>query len=323
MGASPLDPPDEMPEHTAEDHLLNSELLGAELPDPRFVDAEYLRWLYELNPCGRAFWANADEEGRRVAHYAVIPQEYRCSAGSSRMVFSLNAVTRSGVQRRGWFTTLGERIYGEAAEWGAKGVIGVSNRNSTPPVVRKLGFRLLGPLPVMICPGTGRHDRSTVHAPVNEEWLSSSTFDEVVGGLDEFPVQGWVNSWNPQSLRWRLSAPNVASRYWVHAGNELFAVTARERFRGLPIPVILKLLPRTGSGRPAAAGPLVAAICRFHRTPWALYAGFNRHVRIRGLPLPMGMRPSPLNLIFRSLDPDLPNESLRLDIFEFLDMDAY
>lgn len=312
-----------MPDPLADDHRLNSELLGAELPDPRFCDPSYLTWLYELNPCGRAFWADVDEQGVRVAHYAVIPQEYRCSTGPARMVFSLNAVTRSGAQRRGWFTKLGERIYGEAAQWGAKGVIGVSNRNSTPPVVRKLGFRLLGPLPVAICPGLARPDPSTEHVQVHERWLSSSGFEEVAGGLDDFRVQGWVNRWTTEALRWRLAAPNVASPYWVHVGAEVFAVTAREKVRGVRVPVILKLLPRPGASRPASTGPLIAAICRFHRTPWALYAGFNRHVKVRGIPLPPRMRPSPLNLIVRSLDPALPNEALRLDIFEFLDMDAY
>lgn len=312
-----------MGDPASDSHRLNSELLGAELPDPRFTDGEYLRWLYELNPRGRAFWADADEEGVRAAHYAVIPQEYRCSGGSSRLVFSLNAVTRSGAQRRGWFTRLGERIYQEAADWGARGVIGVSNRNSTPPVVRKLGFRLLGPLPVLICPGLGHPDPSATHVQVTGEWLSSRDFDGVAGGLDELEVDGWVNRWTTEALRWRLAAPNVKSPYWVHEGAEVFAVTALERFRGLRIPVILKLLPRPGAQRTPPARPLLAAICRFHRTPWALHAGFNRHVRVRGLPLPAGLRPSPLNLIFRSLDGRLPNEGFRLDTFEFLDMDAY
>jgi hypothetical protein len=35
------------------------------------------------------------------------------------------------------------------------------------------------------------------------------------------------------------------------------------------------------------------------------------------------LQPSPLNLIFRSLHPDVPNDTFVLDTFEFLDMDAY
>ncbi len=32
-----------------------TELLDAELPDPRFVSSDYLRWAYRENPLGRAW----------------------------------------------------------------------------------------------------------------------------------------------------------------------------------------------------------------------------------------------------------------------------
>ena len=52
-------------------------LLDAELPDVRFRDDQYLAWLYEQNPYGPAIQRNVDEDGVRVAHYALIPQWYR------------------------------------------------------------------------------------------------------------------------------------------------------------------------------------------------------------------------------------------------------
>jgi hypothetical protein len=55
----------------------------------------------------------------------------------------------------------------------------------------------------------------------------------------------------------------------------------------------------------------------------AIYAGFNAHVRVRGIRPPRRLQPSPLNLIYRSLSPDAPKVSFTLDTFEFLDMDAY
>lgn len=310
-------PPDPWREHER-----NTELLNAELPDARFVDASYLHWLYDQNPLGEGIWGVGDEGDRRMAHYAVVPQEYRCVAGPAPLVFSLNAVTRSGSQRRGWFTTIGEEIYARAAERGALGVIGVSNVNSTPPVVRKLGFRLLGGLPVKVVPLVGRSEVGVTHHRVDAAFLDSPRFAEIAADLDGFPVSGWVNRWTPEQFRWRLGAPNMASPYWVHAGRDLVAVTARAAV-GPGVPVILKLVPRHGHPGPVPAAGVLAAIGRYHRRPAAVYAGFNRQVPLRGVRPPRRFLPAPLNLIYRGLSPAAPKETFVLDAFEFLDMDAY
>jgi hypothetical protein len=311
-------------------HARNTELLHAELPDPRFVDSSYLRWLYDQNPAGEGVHAHGDEDGRRMAHYGLIPQRYRCASGPALMMFSLNAVTRSGGQRRGWFTTLGEQVYARAAARGAVGVIGVSNENSTPPVVRKLGFRLLGPLPVRVVPATVRPSRDTEHLPAERALAAGSAFDAVVGHLDGQPAGAWTQSWTPGALRWRLSAPNMASPYWVHISEAMVAVTARTRLAGVPVAVVLKLLERADGGsvddaarRASQARALIGDACRYHRAPGAVYAGYNRRIRVGGLAPPRRLLPAPLNLIYRSLDPVAPNETFAVDCFEFLDMDAY
>jgi hypothetical protein len=87
--------------------------------------------------------------------------------------------------------------------------------------------------------------------------------------------------------------------------------------------VILKLLPRPGAALPANPSGLIAAACRYHRAPYAVYAGFNRLVPVRGLRPPRRLQPSPLHLIIRHLDPSVDQEALVLDTFEFLDGDAY
>ncbi len=306
-----------------DDHVRSTELLGAELPDPRFVDTRYLEWLYDRNPLGAGIHGSADEGGRRMAHYAVIPQQYRCAGGDAPMVFSLNAVTRSGSQRRGWFTTIGRSLYARAAEWGAWGVIGVSNANSTPPVVRKLDFRLLGPLPVVVVPATGSAEPGVQHSRVDVPFLEGPAIDDLVCEVDQHPAQGWVHAWSAATLRWRLGAPNMASPYWVHVGQDLVVISTRQRAGGVPVAVILKLLPRGTGAHQRPAGAVVRAVCRFHRAPLALYAGFNRYVALGGLRPPRRWLPAPLNLIYRDLAPQAPRPTFTLDVFEFLDMDAY
>ena len=307
-------------ESLSADHRLNTELLNSELPDPRFAGPDYLAWLYDENPDGIGFTGNRDDGDLRVAHYALVPQRYRNEAGPGPFVFSLNAVSRTGSQRKGYFVEIGHEIFAEAADAGRLAITAVANEKSTPGAVKYLGYRHLGPMPVAVTvpnPFRARHWRSVA---VTEDWLASDDFAELASELDDHPATGWTPSWQPDNLRWRLARPGGG--YVVHIGPDLVAVSVRDTVRGLPFAVILKLLPRRGatglSGRPA-----VAAACRFHRAPVCVYAGLNAHVDVRGLPLPAGMRPAPLNLLVRSLSDEIDQATLQLDTFEFLDCDAY
>ena len=314
-------PPVPAPDALAE-HRRNTELLQAELPDRRFVDHRYLAWLYDENPHGAAFTESADDGGRRVAHYGLVPQEYRDASGPAPFVFSLNAVTRSGIQRKGYFTTLGRAVYASAQEAGVRVVVGVSNENSTPPVVQKLGWRLYCPLPVKVLVPLRRRAGWTSRS-IDDELLASGWFAEVAAGLDDHAAEGWTNRYTLEHLRWRLASPNNPG-FALHVGPDLVAISTRAKAGPLPLSVVLKLLPRGGDHPgPTDGAAAVAAACRHHRTPAAIYAGWNRWVHLRGLAPPRRLLPSPLNLIVKSLDPAIDQDELVLDTFEFLDMDAY
>jgi hypothetical protein len=303
------------------DLRLSTELLDAELPDKRFADTAYLRWLYDENPHGEAIQRNVDEDGLRIAHYAVIPQEYRDAGGPTPNVFSLNAVTRSGTQRKGLFTKLGLDIYAEAGtDRGRSFAIGVCNDKSIGAVVKYMGWRNAGPLPVRLCPAAGLGGGAE-HHPVNAAFLAGPDFDRLASGLDESPAGRWTNRYTPTYLRWRLSCPHVT--YTLHATDDLVAVSARDHRFGVPAAVILKLLPRNGRRGPISARRMIAAVCRHHRAPYAVYAGWNAHVIVRGIRPPRRLQPSPLFLILRHLDESIDQDALRLDTYEFLDMDAY
>jgi hypothetical protein len=309
------------------DNLANTELLHAELPDARFTDAAgaldpaYLHWLYDLNPYGPAFQEGVDEDGVRVAHYALVPQRYRRPGGAERFVFSLNAVSRSTAQRKGYFGMLQLRVWSRAWDDGVLGGTAVTNARSHRGV-QIMGWRYIDPLPVQVLtpapvPGLGWQSHH-----VDPAFLTSPTFAELAQGLNLSPVEHWENDWNPDYLRWRLSSPRGA-RFAVHATDKLFAVSTRSSFKGVPVAVVCKLLLRHGGEGPVSGASAVTEICRFHRAPAAVYAGFNRHVHVRGLPLPDRFKPSPLNLEFCSLTHDIPQAGFHLDTYEFLDMDAY
>ena len=84
--------------------------------------------------------------------------------------------------------------------------------------------------------------------------------------------------------------------------------------------VLLKVFAATQlSDRTCSA--LVRAACRFHRAPLALHVGLNDLAGFRGIALPERLRPSPLNLIHRSLE--TPARRASIVRFELLDFDAY
>lgn len=307
-----------MPTDRALDNQRNTELLRRELPAARYVDERYLRWLYDENPYGPALQRGVDEDGVRVAHYALIPQRYRGVGGVVPAAFSLHAVVRSGTQRKGYFQRIGAEIYEEASAAGWQLSSGVCNDRSIGAVTKYMGWKTPGPLPVKLCVPmhTGR---GVASHRVDTALLESERFAELTAGLDDFPVQQWTNSYTTEYLRWRLACPST--EFALHTTDQLVAITTTDTRFGVRAAVILKLLLRDQTAvRPE---PVIAAACRFHRAPYAVYAGFNARVHVRGIQPPRRLQPSPLHLILRSLSPAVDQETLALDTFEFLDMDAY
>src|SRR4029450_6055107 len=253
------------------DNQLNTELLDAELPDPRFVDDAYLRWLYDENPDGAGIQAAADEDGVRVAHYALVPQTYRNAAGPAPLLFSLNAVTRSTAQRKGYWVQLGNRGFEQAIAQGRKLVIGVPNEKSTPGAVKYLGYRFLGPMPVHVVVPTSLGRGYRDHA-VDEAFLASPAFDAMAADLDQHETVNWVNSYSPERLRWRLARPHGG--YAVHVGPDLVGVYTKCQFRAAPRAGRPEAVP---SGAHGGGGAALAAAR--HRGGLSLPAGAGRRVR--------------------------------------------
>jgi hypothetical protein len=308
----------------ARDNERNTELLAEELPAARYVDARYLAWLYDENPYGPAIQRGVDDDrGVRIGHYALIPQRFRGRDGIVPAAFSLHAVVRSGTQRKGLFTEMGLEIYEEASAAGWQLTTGVCNEKSIGAVVKYMGWKWPGPLPVrLVAPYAmgSAEARAVVSRTVDAAYLAGREFEQLTAELDSTPVEQWTNSYTAEYLRWRLACP--ASTYAIHVTDELVAITSTDVRFGVRAVAVLKLLPRAGrTGLRAEA--IVSAACRFHRAPYAVYAGFNPHVALRGVQPPRRLQPSPLNLIIRSLSPAIDQGPLMIDTFEFLDMDAY
>jgi hypothetical protein len=301
-------------------------LLDGELPDPRFVSTDYLRWAYRENPLGRAWERHqqvpAGAGTKLVAHYAIMPRRFRGPAGErTDGAWSLNAVVHHDHQRARHFTRIGLEIYDEASADGRSFVVGVTNDKSTGPVVKYMGWRLLGPLPVRVVQPIGRGRRRMTHREIDANWLDSSAFDEFAATVDRHAVDGWVTDYSTDVLRWRLACPET--RYFLHQADDVALITTRSKLGPVPACVVLKAFPLVSGSAPVDATRAVRSATRFHRAGFAVYAGFNGSVDIRGVRPPRRLQPSPLNLIIRQLDPAVDQDAVVLDTFEFLDMDAY
>jgi hypothetical protein len=301
-------------------HTGTSELLHDELGIAQFADPDYLRWLYDENPAGQAIEGHRDMDGRRAAHFAVLPQLWRCDDRREKFVFSLNAITREAARGQGWFVDLGREIFERAAATGHVGIITVCNANSTPALTGQLDQRFRGALPVQLCVASPFAGRGWSHVPAAPDYLAGDEFAMLAAELDGHVASGWTQCWTRDTLRWRLARPHAA--YTVHISRDAVAVSTTDTVAGLPVAILLKILPRRGRTGGSGAD-VVAAVCRHHRTPVCVYAGFNAHIRVRGLPIPVRLRPSPLNQLFGSLDPSVPESGFGLDTFEFLDSDDY
>jgi hypothetical protein len=298
-------------------------LLQSVFPGPRFSTG-YLRWLYEESPEGPYLATNLTQDGAVLGHYALVPQTWRCGTEVHRLALALNVAVGEKAPRKslfGVFPRLAKATHETARQSGAETVIGVANASSTPACVGRLRFRLIVSLPVvvgMVLPSIRLGGRSFV---VNRAWVATAEFAALAASIDDGPVDGYTQAWPTEKLAWRLSSP--FTRYGLHVADSGILVSCATSVAGCRIVVALKFFRRKGAGV-VDARHLLALAARCYRTPFFIYAGFNRHATVVGLPLPQRLRPSPLNLLCLPLLPSVPKQSdMRFETFEFLDFDAY
>lgn len=304
--------------------LAISSLLFRVFQKNKFADPTYLRWQYFEVPDADAIFANYFEANICQGHYCVVPQTFKRQNNYLRMALSVNTAVDQHARMKGLFTRLAEQTYKRASqEQGIQGIIGVANANSTHGFLSRLKFSLLGSLPV----GIGVSFPLSVFSPevktfrVNSEFLNSVELNNIIDSLDFEGVRGFSREWGGERLRWRLANPS--SNYTFSVSKEGILISAQESIMGIPLAILLKFLPKKGCGE-MDVRPLIRSACKESRTALFLYAGYNAAAKVSTIALPSGFKPSPLNLIFRSLDSAaLPASQVKFDTFEFLDFDAY
>jgi GNAT superfamily N-acetyltransferase len=246
--------------------------------------AAALAWRYRDNPAGTVVGADAWDGETLAAHYVTCPLEAKIDGAAVKGLLSLNTATHPDYQGRGLFTTLAERAYALGAEAGYAFVIGVANANSTPGFLRRLAFEDVGRLQAGVL----------ARLPLR--------FSDA-----EVQYQG---AWREELLAWRLANPD--GRYTVARRGDLLGVWAATH---LPLVQCGAFLPDAESGWPRGGAPMAAT----------LFVGLEPRMNLSGfLPVPERLRPSPLNLIWRTLGTAAPAALRREAVaLNFLDFDPY
>jgi GNAT superfamily N-acetyltransferase len=247
----------------------------------------YLQWLYQANPDGQVIGFDAWADGELAAHYACIPTRVLVGQQVVTALLSLNTATHPNHQGKGLFTQLAQQTYERGAQMGVDCVYGVANANSTPGFVRKLGFQHAGALDAKV--GLG--------APS----LRFGNDGDV----------SFKRVWSDAALAWRCQNP--ANRIQMHARSNTIELTA-PALGGSACNASAELPLRSV---PFAGGLVSPARLFIGRVPQA-WGMSPMYVNI-----PERFRPSPLNLIYRSLSSRVANIDPASVLLSFLDFDAY
>jgi hypothetical protein len=198
--------------------------------------------------------------------------------------------THSKYRGQGLFTRLADSTYRAASEQGFDCVYGIANANSTPGFVGRLGFTLVGQLDAKI--GIGRLTRRAGDAQ---------------------PLAGLQRAWTAESLSWRFRNPSNPVRARIVHGTTVLAA-ASARLRGVSAWAEASIVP--GFVPPGAPpGPSVHLF--LGKVP------LGQHGAGLFVDIPLRLRPSPLNLIFRNLAGHDGAVAMADVSLNFLDFDAY
>jgi GNAT superfamily N-acetyltransferase len=251
----------------------------------------YLDWLYLANPDGAAVGYDAWDGERLAAHYVCVPARAWVEGQEVLVLLSLNTATHPDYQGKGLFTKLAAMTYEAGAAAGFDGVYGVANANSTPGFIRKLGFQLVRPLEARIGLGALRH-----------------------GARPRSQELSFERSWSEAALAWRCANPHNPVARRARGGRLQCYAPAK----GNLLPAYAEL-DRAGAAPPASApAPALSLLRLFIGLAPDASSNYANYASI-----PLRLRPSPLNLIYRSFTPRVAGLDASRIQFSFLDFDAY
>jgi hypothetical protein len=277
-------------------------LLAACFPNVTHTNVEYLDWSYRRSPLGPSVGVDAWSNGELVGHAAGRLLEARLHGGESeRGILIQHAAVRPGFRLRGLFVDLVDGCFAAGRARGASFAVAVPNRGSTPGAVKHLALEPVALLSVWIgigpVPAGGSGPAADFEPARDPAWLAW----RLARPAHPHDSQGR----KPGTLPYQVRTRGAKSEIWAASGR-------------LAIPVLLGEVPseRVPPGLPPPA-------CT--RTPLRAWVGLDPSRRRSGAwaSVPVALRPSPLQLVFRDLSGGGRHLSAERVRFEALDFDAW
>lgn len=127
-------------------------LIRTAFPGEDVGDPEFLSWLYDQNPSGRAIEYMARNREIVTGHIALLPFRYKTGEATTMGSLTVNVITHPDYRGRGVFVVLHDLGFKEAAARNIAFTLGFPNPNSEKPSLRHLGYQELTRLPLWILP---------------------------------------------------------------------------------------------------------------------------------------------------------------------------
>lgn len=109
-------------------------------PAFKWGDKKYWNWRYRDNPAGIGRIWLADDAGKIVGHYAMIPIKMKIGDETVTASLSADIVTHPDYRHQGIFETLARKAYTEAGKEGVHIACVFPNKFSYPGFIKKLGW---------------------------------------------------------------------------------------------------------------------------------------------------------------------------------------
>jgi GNAT superfamily N-acetyltransferase len=275
----------EMLDHSLQGYERVSSLMREVFPKARHLTPRYFEWHYGRNPDGQAIGCNAFLGGKLVGHMAAHVFPCRLEGEESRGMYTVNGAVHPLHRGRRLQSRISAAMFEEAARLGYAFCLATGNKWSTGPLLTR--FRMLRPLEARIGFGLPRRRESG-------------------------PPPSFERTWSDEAVSWRLANPE--GRYSAARRNGESAILAATGLTGLGA------ILHQGPERPGVAAPGSAP------GPMRLWLGLDPGLDWKGstfLPIPMRLRPSPLNLVYKDLTGGGFLPAADRIVFRGLDFDAY
>ena len=250
---------------------------------------EFLNWLYNENPNGKAIINNVHKDEKIIAHFALVPNTVIFNNKTYKS--ALTVFTAVDENHRGLhFLKLGCKSFERAKLEGIRFIIGVANETSSELYVKCFKFKLISPLAVKI--GLSKIQEKN-NLPHKFEILRDKS-----------------------TIEWRLSNPRF--KYQIYKENEK-SIIFNNNYK------LFKMNMGYIFNKDLDLQNKILSKNTHNLNPFNMWIGLNNNLKNTKMSFnfPDVLKPSPLNLIVKDLKSEETNLSKEDIKFNLIDYEMY